>query len=90
MALGDELAIVVGDDAGRFLAAMLKRMQAQHRQRAGIGMAENAKHAALFMQRVCIEHMVVLNLRLAGHGLLFPPVPVASTSLSSARRSLAP
>ena len=45
----------IGDDARRFLAAMLERMQAQHRQRAGIGMAENAEHAALFMQRVAVE-----------------------------------
>ncbi len=52
MALGDELAIVVGDDAGRFLAAMLKGMQPQHAQGAGIGMAENAENAAFFMQRI--------------------------------------
>ena len=30
MPLGDELAIVVGDDAGRFLAAMLKGVKPQH------------------------------------------------------------
>ena len=52
MALGDEMAFVEGDDAGRFLAAMLERMQPQHRQGPGIGMAVNAEHAAFFMQRV--------------------------------------
>ena len=55
MALGDELALVEGDDAGRFLAAMLQGVQAQHRQGAGIGMAENAEHAAFLMQRVVVK-----------------------------------
>ena len=54
VALGDKMAFVIGDDARGFLAAMLQRMQPQHHQRAGIGMAENAKHAALLMQRVAI------------------------------------
>ncbi len=70
MALGDEVAIVIGDDAGGFLAAMLQRMQAQDRQRAGIGMVENAEHAALFVQRVIVPDMVAL----AGHRARFPPV----------------
>ena len=48
----------IGDDAGRFLAAMLQRMQAQHRQRAGIGMAENAEHAAFLMQRVIVPDVI--------------------------------
>ncbi len=87
MALGDEMAVVIGDDAGRFLAAMLQRMQAQHGQRAGVGMAENAKHAAFLMQRVAIvrdESQIGSSWPVIG---LFPPV---STSLSSAWRSLAP
>ena len=83
MALGNEMAIVGGDDAGRFLAAMLQRVQAQNRQRTRIGMVENAEHAALLMQRVPIPKMIVL----AGHGLPLPPV---CTSLSSAWRSVAP
>ena len=58
MALGDELALVIGDDARGFLAAMLQRMQAEHSQCAGIGMVENAKHAALFMQRVLIPNAI--------------------------------
>ena len=62
----------IGDDAGGFLAAMLQRMQAQHRQRAGIGMAENAEHAALFMQRVVVQ--IPDMFALAGHRLPFPPV----------------
>ncbi len=47
MALGDELAVVVGDDSRRLLAAMLERVQTQHRQRARIGVAEDAENAAL-------------------------------------------
>ncbi len=86
MALGDELAFVIGDNACRFLAAMLQGMQAQHRQGAGIGMVENAEHAALFMQRVLVPDVIGRRLG-AGHHLPFPP---DSTSLSSACRSLAP
>jgi hypothetical protein len=33
---------------------MLQRMQSQDGQRSRIGMVENAKHAALLMQRVAI------------------------------------
>ena len=50
---------------------------------------ENAENAAFLMQRIRVPNMVFLNL-LAGHGLLLPPFPVASTRLSSARRSLTP
>jgi len=86
MTLGDELAIVIGDDARCFLPAMLEGMQTQHAQRTGIGMTENAKNAALFMQRIRVEYVVFL----AGHGLPFPPFPVAPRRVSSARRSFAP
>ena len=55
MALGDELALVVGDDAGGFLAAMLQRVQAEHGQRARVGMAENAEYAALLVQRIAVK-----------------------------------
>ena len=65
MALGDELPAVEGDDAGGFLSAMLQRVQAEHGQRAGIGMAENAEHAALLVQLV-VDRARVLK---ASHGL---------------------
>ncbi len=55
---GVELLAVEGDDAGRFLAAMLESMQAERRQRRGIGMAENAEHAAFLVQRIAVEFIV--------------------------------
>ncbi len=43
---------VVGDDAGRFLAAMLEGVQAEGRDGGGIGMAEDAEDAAFLVQGV--------------------------------------
>ena len=54
-ALGMEPVAVEGDDAGGFLAAMLERMQAERGDGGGIGMAENAEHAAFLAQAVGIE-----------------------------------
>ncbi len=53
--MGVELLAVIGDDAGRFLAAMLQRVQAKRRQRRGFGMAEDAEHAAFLVQMVVVE-----------------------------------
>ncbi len=52
---GVELLAVEGDDAGRFLSAMLQRVQAKGRQRRCIRVPENAEHAAFFVQRVAIH-----------------------------------
>ncbi len=46
---------VEGDDAGGFLASMLERMQAERGDGGGIGMAENAEHAAFLAQAVAIH-----------------------------------
>ena len=46
-ALGMEPRAVEGDDAGRFLAAVLERMQPERDNRRGVGVVENAEHAAL-------------------------------------------
>ena len=43
---------VVGDDAGRFLAAMLQRMQAERDNGGGVLPAKNAEHAAFVMEMV--------------------------------------
>ena len=43
---------VEGDDAGGLLAAMLEGVQAERRDGGGIGMAEDAEHAAFLAQRV--------------------------------------
>ncbi len=43
---------VEGDDAGRFLAAMLQRVQAERGDRGGVRVAENAEHPAFLAQAV--------------------------------------
>ena len=45
---GMELLAVEGDDAGRFLAAVLQRVQAERGDGGRIGVAENAEHPAFF------------------------------------------
>jgi hypothetical protein len=41
---------IEADDAGGLLAAMLKRVQAECRQRGGVGMIEDPEDAALLVQ----------------------------------------
>ncbi len=53
-ALGVETLAVEADDAGGFLAAMLERVQAERGDRGGVGMAEDAEHAALLAQPVVV------------------------------------
>src|ERR1700721_2007390 len=52
-----EMLAVEADDAGRFLPAMLKRVQPQCRHRRRRFLAEDAKHAAFFAQFVVIERI---------------------------------
>jgi hypothetical protein len=52
MAFRGELRAVEGDDTGRFLAAMLQRVQAECRQRRRIVMAEHAKNTAFLVEFV--------------------------------------
>ncbi len=56
MALVEELLAVEADDAGRLLAAMLKRVQAERGQRGRVGMAEYAEDAAFLVEGV-VERM---------------------------------
>ena len=56
-AMGVELLAVIGDDAGRFLAAMLQRVQAERRQRRAVGMAVDAEDAAFFVQMIRIRNI---------------------------------
>jgi hypothetical protein len=51
---------VIGDHAGRFLAAMLERMQAERGQRRGVGMSEYAKYPAFLAQHVAVEVEIVV------------------------------
>jgi hypothetical protein len=48
-------AAVKADDAGCFLAAMLKGMKPQRRDRGGVRMAEDAEDAAFLTQCVAIK-----------------------------------
>ena len=45
-AFGMEAAAVEGDDAGGFLAAMLEGVQSERGDGGGLGVAEDAEHAA--------------------------------------------
>ena len=54
-AFGVKALAVERDDAGGFLAAMLERMQAERRNRRGVGMTEDAEHAAFFAEPVRVE-----------------------------------
>ena len=61
-AFGVEALAVERDDAGGFLAAMLKRMQAERGNRGGVGMTENAEYAALLAQAVGVGVEVIAEL----------------------------
>ena len=54
-AFGMEPLAVEGDDAGRFLAAVLERVQAERGDRRGVGMAEYAEYAAFLAQPVAVK-----------------------------------
>ncbi len=61
-AFGMEAFAVEGDDAGRFLAAMLKGVEAECGERCRIGMAVNAEDAAFFAQAVAVDVEICLSL----------------------------
>ena len=58
-ALGMKAAAVEGDDAGGLLAAMLQGVQPERRDGGGVGMAEDAEHAALLAQPVTVQIAIV-------------------------------
>jgi hypothetical protein len=57
--LGMEVLSVISDDAGRFLPAMLQRMQAQHGERRGVLVSEDAKYAALLPELVVVKESLI-------------------------------
>ena len=67
-ALGVEPHAVIGDDARRFLAAMLQRVQPKRDNRRRVGMIEDAEHAALLAQPVLGEVEAGLVRRVRGDG----------------------
>ncbi|GLR98540.1 hypothetical protein GCM10007858_61830 [Bradyrhizobium liaoningense] len=54
-------AAVVGDDAGGFLAAVLKGVKAERGDGGRIGVTVDAEHAALLAQRIPLQ--IVLKLQ---------------------------
>ena len=52
MAFDVELGSVEGDNAGRFLSAMLQGVQPECGERRGVGVAEHAEHPAFFVELV--------------------------------------
>ncbi len=53
-AAGEEFGAVEAGDPGRFLPAVLKRVEAQRGGGGGIGRIDRAEHAALFAQLVAV------------------------------------
>ena len=52
MALDVELRAVIGDDAGRFLAAMLQGVKPERDDCRGVLPPENAEHAAFVVKMI--------------------------------------
>ena len=50
-------AAIIGNNTGRFLPAMLQRMQPQSCQNAGFFTAKYAKNPAFLVKAVCIGHI---------------------------------
>ncbi len=69
-AFGVEALAVEGDDAGGLLAAVLKGVQAERGDGCGVGVAEDAEHAALLAQAIGIW---IERLRVGGHGHALNP-----------------
>jgi len=67
MALRMEAAVVVGNNTGGFLSAMLKGVQTKRCQRCCVLMAENTKYTTLFMQRIIVQHKGSFVMRLLEH-----------------------
>src|SRR5215469_4823765 len=63
-ALGMEALAVIGDDAGRFLAAVLQGVQTERGDCGGVGVAVDAEDAALLAQAVGIEVEIEVRSRI--------------------------
>ena len=81
-AFGVEALAVVGDDAGGFLAAMLKGVQSERRDRRGIRVAEHAEYAALLTQPVIIETVRVGSFDRVAHRASKPCLTKSSLTTS--------
>ena len=54
-AFGMEVFAIKADNAGRFLAAVLKRMETERRQRGGVGMIKDAENPTFLVEPVLFE-----------------------------------
>ncbi len=63
------------DDAGRLLAAMLERVQAERGERSGVGVIEDAEDPAFLVEPVLFEPAQdgIVNVDLLCHGRPPPP-----------------
>src|SRR6185437_6950150 len=62
-AFGVEAMAVEGHDAGGFLAAMLESVKTQRGNGGGVGVAEDAEHAAFLTERVAVEIEIQVGVR---------------------------
>ncbi len=60
-----EAFAIEGDDAGRFLAAMLQGVEAEGRDRCGVRVAEDAEDAALLVEAILVQIDVIGAAKLA-------------------------
>src|SRR5215469_5053936 len=79
-AMGMKLFTVIDDDSGRFLAAMLQRVQTQRSQRRGFGVAVDPENAAL------LPEMVVVPGVGGQHATAFVRAPAARHSAAASHR----
>ena len=81
---------VEGDDAGGLLAAMLQGVQSERGDGGGVGMAENAEHAAFLAQRVAFQIGIGPESSDAGLGLGIQVALARRHRKGSVSQSIAP
>ena len=81
----------IADDAGRLLAAVLQGVQAERGDGGGIGVAEDAEHAAFLAQPVAVEVRVGIRVavesssRRTGPSVAFDRIGLHRLSVGRAR-----
>ncbi len=84
--VGVQRQAVRGDDAGRFLAAMLQRVQTQVSELLGLGMGMNRDHPAFLPELVGLWHFAPRSLGNRQSVSLPLPVPPAAPSRARSRK----
>src|SRR3984893_2032546 len=88
-ALRMEAGAVVGDDARRLLAAVLKRVQAERGDGGGVGVAVDAEHAAFLAQPVVVGKVPLGGRLNAAHVHSHSPVSAVHACFRATARTLA-